>query len=198
MAIPDSRAPQTGMKPRIASPVPALRTKASRLRAMRIPCPVIQGLIAFAIYLMVFIGFFTWPLASHLGVPDVSQDWTDPNFYIWTLRWWPYALSHGLNPLYSAQIGAPGGYSLAWASTAPTVAVTMWPLTALFGPVVAYNIMLLTVPPASGCAAFIAARRLAGRFCPALLAGAVYGLSPFELIHTMQGQQNLTVIVLPR
>lgn len=196
MAIPDFRAPKTGMRPRIASPVPAHRAKASRLHAIRTPPPVIQGLLAFAIYLIVFVGFFTRPLVSHLGVPDVGQDWTDPNFYTWALDWWPYALRHGINPLYSVQIGAPGGYSLAWASTAPSVAVAMWPVTALFGPVVAYNLVLLTIPPVSGCAAFIAARRLTGRFWPALLAGAVYGLSPFELIHTMQGQPNLTVIAL--
>jgi hypothetical protein len=61
---------------------------------------------------------------------------------------------------------------------------------------VAYNIVLLVVPPVSAWAAFLAARRLTGRFWAALLAGTVYGFSPFELIHNWQGQPNLTVIVL--
>ena len=56
--------------------------------------------------------------------------------------------------------------------------------------------MLLLVPPVSAWAAFIAARRLTGRFWAALLAGAVYGFSPYELIHNWQGQPNLTVIAL--
>ena len=41
----------------------------------------------------------------------------------------------GLNPLYSHQIGAAAGYNLAWATTSPSVALLMWPVTAAFGPV---------------------------------------------------------------
>jgi hypothetical protein len=72
----------------------------------------------------------------------------------------------------------------------------MWPVTAALGVVVSFNLVLLTVPPLSAWAAFVAARRLTGRFWPSLLAGAVYGLTPFELVHDWQGQPNLTVIAL--
>ena len=129
-------------------------------------------------------------------MPNLRQYWTDPQFYVWSLRWWPYAVSHGINPLFSHQIGAPQGYDLAWASTTPSVDLLMWPVTAAFGVLVAYNVVLLALPPVSAWAAFVAARRLTGRFWAALLAGAVYGFSPFELIHNWQGQPNLTVIVL--
>jgi len=162
----------------------------------RVPPPAAQGLLALAIYLAVFIIGFGLPLASHLNVPNIRQYWTDPQFYVWSLRWWPYAVSHGINPLFSRQIGAPHGYDLAWASTTPSVDLLMWPVTATFGVLVAYNIVLLVVPPVSAWAAFVAARRLTGRFWAALLAGTVYGFSPFELIHNWQGQPNLTVIVL--
>ena len=155
-----------------------------------------QGLLALAIYLGVFIIGFALPLIKHLNVPNIRQYWTDPQFYVWSLRWWPYAVSHGINPLFSNQIGAPYGYNLAWASTTPSVDLLMWPVTAAFGVLVSYNVVLLLVPPVSAWAAFIAARRLTGRFWPALLAGAVYGFSPFELTHNWQGQPNLTVIML--
>jgi hypothetical protein len=62
--------------------------------------------------------------------------------------------------------------------------------------VVAYNIVLLLVPPVSAWACFLVTRRLTGRFWPSLLAGAVYGFCPYELVHTWQGQPNLTVIAL--
>jgi hypothetical protein len=155
-----------------------------------------QGLLALAIYLAVFITGFALPLISHLNVPNIRQYWTDPQFYAWSLRWWPYAVSHWTNPLFSNQIGAPQGYDLAWASTTPSVDLLMWPVTAAFGVLVSYNIVLLLVPPLSAWATFIAARRLTGRFWPAFLAGAVYGFSPYELIHNWQGQPNLTVIML--
>jgi hypothetical protein len=162
----------------------------------RAPGPALQGLLALAIYLTVFIIGFGLPLISHLNVPNIRQYWTDPQFYAWSLRWWPYAVSHWINPLFSNQIGAPQGYDLAWASTTPSVDLLMWPVTAVFGVLVSYNVMLLLVPPVSAWAAFIAARRLTGRFWPALLAGVVYGFSPYELIHNWQGQPNLTMIAL--
>ncbi len=120
----------------------------------------------------------------------------DPNFYVWSLRWWTYAISHGLNPLYSRQIGAPVGFSLAWTTTAPALAVVLFPITAAFGPITSLNLTLLLAAPVSAWATFIVARRLTGRFWPALLAGTIYGFSPYEVGHTGVGQANLAVIML--
>jgi hypothetical protein len=170
--------------------------RAARRAATATARPAVQGLLAFVIYLIAFVTAAGLPLARHLNVPDLRQYWTDVQFYTWCLRWWPWAVAHWTNPLFSAQIGAPHGYSLAWASTAPAVDLAMWPVTAAFGAVASYNVMLLIVPPVCALAAFAAARRLTGRFWPALLAGAVYGFCPYELTHTWQGQPNLTVIAL--
>jgi hypothetical protein len=180
-----------------APPIPSFRAVAWRLLTARIPHPAaLQGLLALAAYLAAFVIGFGLPLASHLNVPNLRQYWTDPQFYAWSLRWWPYAVSHWTNPLFSDQIGAPHGYDLAWASTTPSVDLLMWPVTAAFGVLVSYNVMLLIVPPVSAWAAFITARRLTGRFWAAFLAGAAYGFTPYELIHSWQGQPNLTVIAL--
>ena len=81
----------------------------------------------------------------------------DPNFYVWSWRWWPYAISHGLNPLYSRQIGAPVGFDLAWTTTAPAVAVILAPVTAAFGPITSVNLTLLLAAPVSAWVAFLAA-----------------------------------------
>ncbi len=198
MDATDPEAGQIDAVPHVADPpVPSFRATARRLLAARIPhSAALQGLLALAAYLAVFVTGFGLPLISHLNVPNLRQYWTDPNFYAWSMRWWPYAVSHGINPLFSGQIGAPHGYDLAWASTTPSVDLLMWPVTAAFGVLVSYNFMLLLVPPVSAWAAFLAARRLTGRFWPALLAGAVYGFSPYELVHDWQGQPNLTVIAV--
>ena len=186
---------------RLAGPVPLVpATSASSLRAaasrLRVTHPALQGLLALAAYQAVFVIGFARPLLGHLGVPQVREYWTDPNFYTWSMRWWPYAITHGLTPLYSTQVGAPDGYNLAWATTTPSVGLLMWPVTAAFGVVVSFNVMLLLVPPVSAWAAFVAARRLTRRFWASLLAGAVYGFNTFELVHSLQGQPNLTVIAL--
>ena len=168
----------------------------SRLTAARVPAAVLQGLLALAIYLGVFVAFYARPLLAHLRSPELLQYFTDPNFYVWSMQWWPYAVGHGLNPLFSAQIGAPQGYNLAWASTTPAVALLMWPVTAVFGVMASFNAVLLLAPPVAAWAAFVAARRLTGRFWASLLAGAAYGLCPYELNHNWQGDMNLTVIAL--
>jgi hypothetical protein len=160
------------------------------------PGPVLQGLIALVIYLVVFIFGFGQALLTHLNQPAVGQVEVDPNFYIWAWRWWTYAVAHGLNPLYSYQIGAPAGYSLAWATTSPSAALLVAPVTAVFGPVLSFNLTLLLAPPASAWATFVAARRLTGKFWAALPAGFVYGFNVYILDHEVSGQPNLTVTLL--
>jgi hypothetical protein len=157
---------------------------------------VYQGLIAFVIYLVVMIFGLAQPLLPHLDVPHVQQSQVDANFYIWAIGWWPYAITHGLNPLFSHQIMAPGGVSLAWATTTPTVSLLMWPLTATVGPIAAFNLSLILAPPASAWAAFVLARRLTGKFWPALFAGPVFGFCAYEISHEASGQPNLTVTLL--
>ncbi len=174
---------------------PLLRIAAPWRGIYRAPGPAVQGLAAFVIYL----GAAAWyaaPLIHYLGMPVLGHSSPDSNFYVWCMRWFPYAISHGLNPLYSNQIMAPGGIDLSWSTPVPTAAIVMWPVTAVFGPVVSYNLVILLVPPVTGWAAFIAARRLTGRFWASLLAGAVYGFAPFMAWHDVRGDLNLSAIML--
>jgi hypothetical protein len=181
-----------------ADPAEAPGTPGEKQRAWRwrTPGPVLQGLIAFAVYLVVMVVGLALPLLPHLDVPYVQQSQVDANFYVWGMGWWPYAIAHGLNPLYSHQIWAPGGVSLAWVTTTPSVSLLMSPVTALFGPVAALNLTLILAPPASAWAAFVLCRRLTGKFWPALLAGAVFGFCDYEMSHEASGQPNLTVTLL--
>ncbi len=186
--------------PDVAEPAPdvsaAAGTTRPRLDLARATRPALQCVYAFVAFLVVFVVIYAPPVARHLNVPNLRQYWTDPNFYTWAMQWWPYAIAHGVNPLFSSQIGAPQGYDLAWASTTPSVALVLWPVTAMFGVVVSYNVMLLLVPPVSALACFLLCRRLTGKFWPSLLAGAVYGFCPYVLVHNWQGQPNLTMIAL--
>jgi hypothetical protein len=162
-------------------------------RALR---PAWQGLFAFVIYLVAFILAFGQALIVRLNVPAVGQTTVDPNFYVWAWRWWPYAVLHADNPLYSQLIGAPGGYNLAWATASPPVALLMSPVTAVFGVAASFNVTLLLAPPAAAWAAFLLARRVTGNFWAALPAGAVFGFNVYMLQHSVSGQPNLTVTLL--
>jgi hypothetical protein len=153
--------------------------------------PAAQGAVAFAAYLLLWIAGWALPLVAHARAMQLDQSSMDPNFYVWSLRWWPYALAHGLNPLYSRQVGAPTGFNLAWTATVPPLALLASPLTLLLGPVGSFNLLTLLAPPASAWAAFLACRRLTRRFWAALIGGACYGFSAYEMNHTAAGQLNL-------
>jgi len=158
--------------------------------------PATQGLAALVIYLAIWILTETLPLLAHPGRPQLDQSSTDPNFYVWSLRWWPYALTHGLNPLHSTLIGAPAGYDLAWVTSIPPLALLAFPVTALAGPVVSFNLLVIAAIPVSGWAAFLLCRRLTGQFWASLAGGAVYGFSAYEIDHVTSGQLNLAVAFL--
>jgi hypothetical protein len=158
--------------------------------------PALQGLAAFGIYLVIWVLKTVGPLVLHPASAQLDQTSPDPNFYVWSLRWWPYAIGHGLNPLFSSQIGAPAGHSLAWVTTVPPLSLLSAPLTLVAGPVVAFNLLTAIALPVSAWAAFVLCRRLTGRFWPALAGGAVFGFSAYESMHTDAGQLNILYSLL--
>lgn len=164
--------------------------------ASSVGSPVRQGLAALVIYLAIWVLAEVLPMVAHPGRPQLFQSSMDPNFYTWSLRWWPYAIAHGLNPLATTAVGAPAGYGLAWVTSVPPLALLAFPVTVLAGPVVSFSLLVALSIPVSGWAAFVLCRRLTQRFWPALAAGAIYGFSAYELNHAFAGQLNLTFSLL--
>src|SRR6202007_2128878 len=158
--------------------------------------PVLQGVLAFLIYLAAFLETPFRPILLHASQAVMDQKSMDPNFYVWGLRWWPFAIGHGLNPFYTDQIGAPAGHSLVWVTTAPPVVLLAVPLTLIAGPVAALNLLTAISLPVSAWAAFVLCRRLTGKFWPALAGGAVFGFSAYEVNHAAAGQLNLIYSLL--
>jgi hypothetical protein len=162
----------------------------------KLASPVLQGGIAFLIYLVIWVSTAFRPIVSHATQMLLEQKSQDPNLNVWIMGWWPYAIGHGLNPLYTHLIMAPAGTSLAWVTTIPPLALLASPLTALAGPVVSVNLLAAVGPPLSAWAAFVLCRRLTGKFWAGLAGGAVFGFSAYETSHAAYGQLNLTYALL--
>jgi hypothetical protein len=173
----------------------ARRAKQVAHRA-QISAPVLQGLIALVVYLAVWLPTMPYRLVAHPTRPQLDQASMDPNFFVWNLRWWPYAVSHFINPLHTTQIGAPRGFALAWVTTAPPLGLLASPLTETMGPTVSFNLLTVLAIPLAAWAAFVFCRRLTGRFWPALVGGGVFGFSAYEMNHSAAGQLNLTYSLL--
>jgi len=158
--------------------------------------PVLQGGIALLIYLVIWVSTAFRPIASHATQMLLMHKSQDPNLNVWSLSWWPYAIGHGLNPLYTHQIFAPAGYSLAWVTTMPPLALLAAPLTVAASPVLAFNVLASLALPLAAWAAFLLCRRLTGKFWAGLAGGAVFGFSAFETYHSAMGQLNLSYSLL--
>jgi hypothetical protein len=165
------------------------------LRTWSLPTRL-QGLGALVIYATVWLGHYVPALVLHPGLPQLDQSSMDPNFFVWSLRWWPYSVAHGINPMATNLIGAPAGFNLSWLTTVPVIALLAAPVTAIFGPIVTFNLLVAIAPPLAAWAAFVLCRRLTGRFWPAFAGGVVYGFSAYEMDHTVAGHLNLTFCLL--
>ncbi len=185
-------------QPGSAQPVPDGQLEAAQQirRYGPLGSAAVQGLLALGIYLAACLSTVARPLVLHASSAQLHQKNPDPNFYVWSLRWWPYAISHGINPLITHQIGAPAGYALAWITTVPALAVLAAPLTVLAGPVVSFSLLTAAAMPVSAWAAFVLCRRLTGRFWPSLAGGAIFGFSAYEMSHDALGQLNLAYSLL--
>src|SRR5439155_1544880 len=130
----------------------------------------------------------------HMSTRILSSAPTEASVFVWSLSWWPHALAHGLNPLFTHLAWAPTGLNLARSATAPIPTLLLAPLTLAFGPVVSFNVATLLAPAVSAWTAYLLCRRLARSFWPAIVGGAVFGFSPGLLVELKAGHLNLSML----
>jgi hypothetical protein len=184
--------------PGVRLPSPSLARARAATRA--IDRPGIQALGAFLLYVLVSVLFFGIPVLADvrhsyvgLGRPGLGTGFTDPSVYMWSLVWWPHALTHGLDPLHTNLVWAPEGVSLAWTTTLPGASILAWPVTAWLGPVGAYNVLMLLAPALAAWTAFILCRHVTGAFWASIAGGYLFGFGSYELAQ-MTAHLNLALI----
>lgn len=105
----------------------------------------------------------------------------DAKIVVWYLRWFPWAVAHGHNPLVTDHLQHPGGVNLLWNASVLLLAAVMSPVTTVAGPVLAYDLLVVGGVALSALCAHLALRRLGGSDLAAGLGGAAYGFSPFMM-----------------
>jgi hypothetical protein len=149
------------------------------------------------LYAVLSLALFGLPVLGHLGGRAIASDPIDSSAFMWSFAWWPHALLHGLNPFVTHAIFVPEGFNLTWATAMPGPALLLSPITLAFGPVVTWNVIQLAAPALSAWTAFILCRCLTGRDGPSLVAGYVFGFSPYMLVHLTGGPHLALVALLP-
>ncbi len=117
----------------------------------------------------------TWPRASLLAgrLPldsDQSQD-------VWSFWWVAKQLIHLHNPWFTSYLAAPVGVQLGYDTLSPLLGVIMAPVTLIFGPSAAYNLLVIAAPGLAAYTMYRAARLWLTSLIGAMAAGAFFGLS---------------------
>lgn len=145
---------------------------------------VAQGSVAFALYLAIAIAYVGRYAVRSPGSGTIGTG-PDVQIFLWGLRWWAYALQHGLNPLHSSLIWSPYGTDVLWTTTVPLVSVLAAPLTLTLGVTVTWNVLSVLAPALSAWAAYLLCRELTGNRWAAFIGGAFFGFSSFELAQSV-------------
>jgi hypothetical protein len=185
-----SEAPRTSVE--------RLRGLWSRGRAWAAARPrTVAKAAALLIYLLISLVYFWWPIRGHFRDHAISAplEATQPDLgqALWYLRWWPYALTHGLNPFVTYEIWHAHGYNTMWQVSIPGLALAAWPVTATLGVVAAYNTIIILSFTLTAWATFFLCYHLTSQIWPSLIGGYLFGYCGYML---SQGTGHPHLIVL--
>ncbi len=155
-----------------------------------------QALAALLLYAAASFASFGSRVVGDFSHSYMAGSSPDPQLMVWSMAYWPHALSRLGDPLFTHVVWAPFGYNLAWATTVPLASVAMWPVTALFGPISSFNVLAIAAPALAAWMAFLLCREVTHRFVPSLVGGYFFGFSSYMLAHLRGGHLNLVLVFL--
>jgi hypothetical protein len=136
---------------------------------------------------------------AHRSLPHLTTqligNFGDTAQFAWGLTYTQWSLLQGQTPLLSHLVEAPHGVNLMWNTSTPFLGAVSAPITLLAGPVLGYNIVLLTVLVANGFSCYLALRRFVAPRLPRAAASLFFGFSPYLIPHA-NGHLNLTSVFL--
>ena len=155
-----------------------------------------QHLLALLAYGCLSLAMFGPWILGRMSTWFLSASTQDGSIFVWMFRWWPHAITHGINPLHTTAAWAPTGINLAWVTSVPLPAVALSPVTAVSGPFFSFNLVELAAPALAAWTAYLLCRHLAGAFLPALAGGFFFGFSPYLIDEFGMGHPNLSLVFL--
>jgi hypothetical protein len=159
------------------------------------PLAVHLGLISALLAVSVALWWRVW-LAGDPGATITCQC-GDPAQYLWFIAWVPWSLGHLHDPFLSQAIyaGQGGSNTLEISDLLPPLVVS--PVTVLFGPVAAFNVLVTVVPVVNGWSMFVLLRKVTTFLPGQLIACLLYGFSPFVLHDLPYGHFNIDLLYFP-
>jgi hypothetical protein len=120
-----------------------------------------------------------WPVGPLSGTQIVGCACSDRIQEVWFLGWMFHALSHAINPFMTSVMNYPYGVNLVDNTSMPLLGLLASPVTAIFGPIAAFNVFMRLAFFASAASMMFVLRRYTKWFPAAFLGGLLYGFSPY-------------------
>jgi hypothetical protein len=120
-----------------------------------------------------------WPVGPLSETQIVGCACSDRIQEVWFLGWTFHALSHAINPFTTSAMNYPYGVNLVDNTAMPLLGVLASPITAIFGPIAAFNLFMRLAFFASATSMMFVLRRYTKWFPAAFLGGLLYGFSPY-------------------
>jgi hypothetical protein len=184
-AAPPAKAPEP-----VEQPTEAGEDRGRGLRRLRPGMP--------PVFLVGFLGLAVWmfaPVWSSPTTTTLNGGDGDTAIFMWFLRWVPFALEHGHDLLVSHHLNYPDGVNLMWNTSLPLAGLLLAPITARWGPVLSFNILLVLAYGLSAWCAYLAIRRFAPGHLAAAVGGLVYGFSPAIRVQSHHLHMSLAFLV---
>lgn len=142
-------------------------------RLLTRPAFTIPVALVVFIALAVVVKLSVWqaPLTAYGGTADVEQK-------MWFFTWTPFAITSHRNPFLSTFINYPTGINMTWNTPMPAIGVLFWPVTAVWGAIVSYNLVTTLSMALAALFAYLAIRRYVRGELAAAIGGLLFGFSP--------------------
>ena len=140
---------------------------------------IFVGLSVFIIYLtltILYTGFYKHNVFSFMFSPSGDQ-----SYFLFFLKWWPWAITHNVNPFKTNYLTYPRFYNTAWLTSVPILSLIASPLTYYFGVVFSWNILILLAPVTAAFSAYLLFRYLKLNYFASFAGGYIFGFSSYEM-----------------
>ncbi|HEY6466310.1 MAG TPA: hypothetical protein VIY69_09985 [Candidatus Acidoferrales bacterium] len=117
--------------------------------------------------------------------------------HAWFLWHFARAVSHGQNPYFTNLIFYPHRVNLAWSTLDPLASLLALPFSLVAGPIVAYNVSLITQLALAAFCAYLLCLRVCGNVIAAVLGGACFAFSPWLMGEALGHLSLVTAFPIP-
>lgn len=158
---------------------------------------------AFALTFFICLAvLFTWPLVPNITKGIIGQsNFTDGPFFLWNLWWVKKAILAWQNPFFSQFVYYPANTNLTLHTLTFTTGLVFLPLSLFFSELVSLNLIQLSSIVLSALGMvwlvdYIAKPISFVEKTGGIIAGIIFGFSPFMFSHLLAGHYNLTMLWL--